>query len=202
MSLADIAASTLQHTFNHCLEFDSLSRQRFSKLQGRVIAIELEGVGVQVYLSPEIDSVNILASYEKSADVTLKGSPFAFARMGLADDSAESLFKGDVTMIGDSALGQRFGQIIKEMDIDWEEMASRLMGDVVAHKLGDAVRGGLALGIDSLNSSQQTLTEYLQEELRQLPVRDEVDHFLEGVHILRDDVERTEARIKRLLRQC
>lgn len=198
MSLAEIAASALQRAFNQCLEFDSLSRQRFSALQGRVIAIELTGVGVQLYLSPARDEVQISAVHDGAADVTLSGTPFAFARMGLADDSSDSLFSGDITLSGDSTLGQRFGETIKELDIDWEEIASQWVGDVIAHKAGDALRGGLAWSRDNLNSGEQTTTEYLQEELRLLPVQDEVDLFFANVHTLRDDVERTAARIKRL----
>lgn len=198
MSLAEIAASALQRAFNQCLEFDSLSRQRFSALQGRVIAIELTGVGVQLYLSPTQDEVQISAVHDGAADVTLSGTPFSFARMGLADDSSDSLFSGDITLSGDSTLGQRFGEIIKEMDIDWEEIASQWVGDVVAHKAGDVLRGGLAWSRDNFNSGQQTTTEYLQEELRLLPVQEEVDLFFTNVHTLRDDVERAAARIKRL----
>lgn len=198
MSLAEIAASALQRAFNQCLEFDSLSHQRFSALQGRVIAIELTGVGVQLYLAPTQDEVKISAAHQGAADVTLSGTPFAFARMGLADDSSDSLFSGDITLSGDSTLGQRFGEIIKEMDIDWEEIASQWVGDVIAHKAGDALRGGLAWSRDNFNSGEQTTTEYLQEELRLLPLQDEVDLFFANVHTLRDDVERTAARIKRL----
>lgn len=199
MSIADIAASTLQSAFNRCLAFDTLSRSRFAKLQGKVIAIELQSVGVTVFVMPEAAQVALRAVHEGEVDVTLSGSPFAFARMGMADDSADSLFKGDVTLQGDSALGQRFGEIVKDLDIDWEEMASRVMGDALAHKLGDAVRGGAAWSRDNFASSQQTLAEYLQEELRQLPVRDEVDDFLTNVDTLRNDVDRAEARIKRLM---
>ena len=199
MSIAEIAARTLQGAFNRCLAFDSLSRERFAKLQGKVIAIELLGVGVTVFVMPEAEQVVLHAHYEGDADVTLSGSPFAFARMGLADDSADTLFKGDVSLTGDSALGQHFGEVIKGLEIDWEEMASRVMGDVLAHKLGDVVREGATWSRDNFASSQQTLADYLQEELRQLPVRDEVDGFMAEVDTLRNDVDRAEARLNRLL---
>ncbi len=200
MTLVTVAAQTLQRTFNHCLAFDSLSRQRFSALQGRVIAIELSDLAVQIYLCPEVDEVKILSVHEGGAEVTLQGTLLAFSRMSMMDDRAESLFSGEITLIGDSALGQRFGEIIKEMAIDWEEMASRLMGDVLAHKLGGLLRGGIAWSRENVNSGQQTLAEYLQEELRLLPVKAEVEPFLEGVHTLRNDLDRVEARIKRLQR--
>ncbi|MCF6219240.1 MAG: SCP2 sterol-binding domain-containing protein [Gammaproteobacteria bacterium] len=201
MTLATLAAQTLQRTFNHCLGFDSLSRQRLLALQGRVIAIEFSDLAVQIYLCPEVDEVSIFATYEGGVDVTLRGTLLAFSRMAMADDSAEALFSGDIALEGDSALGQRFGEIIKELEIDWEEMASRLMGDVLAHKLGGLLRDGFAWSRDNVNSSQQTLAEYLQEELRLLPVKAEVEPFLEEVHTLRNDLDRVEARIRRLQHQ-
>ncbi|NCC30261.1 MAG: sterol-binding protein, partial [Gammaproteobacteria bacterium] len=44
------------------------------------------------------------------------------------------------------------------------------------------------------------LQEYLQEEARLTPTRYEVEAYLTQVDILRDDVERAEARIERLVR--
>jgi len=198
MSIAEIAANAMQAAFNRCLSFDSLSQQQFAKLQGKVIAIELVGMGVKVFLLPTAEQVEIVADYQTEADVTLSGTPFAFARMGMADDSADSIFQGDVRLSGDTALGSRFGEIIKGMEIDWEEMASRLMGDVMAHKLGNVVRGGIALGKENFVNSQQTLAEYLKEELRQLPASEQVEAFLNEVDKLRNDVDRAEARLKRL----
>ena len=42
------------------------------------------------------------------------------------------------------------------------------------------------------------ITEYLQEESRYLPQQDEVNKFLAAVDVLRNDVERLDARVKRL----
>jgi ubiquinone biosynthesis protein UbiJ len=43
--------------------------------------------------------------------------------------------------------------------------------------------------------------EFLQEESRDLPSRYEMDRFERDVQTLRDDVERTEARLRRLERK-
>jgi ubiquinone biosynthesis protein UbiJ len=45
------------------------------------------------------------------------------------------------------------------------------------------------------------IQEYLQEEAGLLPTRYEIEAFLSLVDILRDDMERVEARIERLTRQ-
>ena len=49
--------------------------------------------------------------------------------------------------------------------------------------------------IDSLNAD---ITEYMQEESRMLPHREEINEFLSSIDTLRADVDRLEKRIERL----
>ena len=81
---------------------------------------------------------------------------------------------------------------------DWEEQLSHLVGDAAAHQVGNLVRDTLQWGAKSVDTLGRDLTEYLQEESRQLPQRDEVNKFLAAVDVLRNDVERLDARVKRL----
>ena len=45
---------------------------------------------------------------------------------------------------------------------------------------------------------EENIREYLQEESRDLPSRYEMDRFADEVDVLRDDVDRLAARLKRL----
>ena len=53
-------------------------------------------------------------------------------------------------------------------------------------------------GKSPISTLEKDLGEYLQEELRLLPVRIEIDAFLAAVDSLRDDSERLQARFDRL----
>jgi ubiquinone biosynthesis protein UbiJ len=120
------------------------------------------------------------------------------ARLGSEHRRSDQLFSGAVEIQGDSELGHRFGNLLGELDIDWEEHLSKLTGDLLAHQTGNLVRGVGAWGHAARASLAQDLPEYLQEELRLLPSRIEVEEFLAEVDHLRDDAERLEQRIRRL----
>jgi ubiquinone biosynthesis protein UbiJ len=118
--------------------------------------------------------------------------------MGVSERPGERLFKGDVQIDGDTELGQRFQDILRNMDIDWEERLSLILGDVAAHKLGNAVRGLFQWGRRGVASLQENLNEYITYETNSVPARFEVDNFNQDVDNLRDDTERLNARVQRL----
>jgi len=108
------------------------------------------------------------------------------------------VFEGDVEFYGDLDTGRRFKAFIDYIDIDWEEHLSHVVGDVVAHQVGNISRDALTWGQNVLNTLAQNSAEYLQEESHHLPVQAEVDRFLIGVDELRARVDRLTARTHRL----
>ncbi len=72
------------------------------------------------------------------------------------------------------------------------------MGDAAAHRLGEIARGVGKWSREARSTMAQNIREYLQEESRDVPSRYEVERFTTNVGELRDDVDRLEARIRRL----
>ncbi|HHH39683.1 MAG TPA: sterol-binding protein [Sedimenticola sp.] len=198
MSLSELAWAGLEATVNRLLALDPVARKQLAEMHGRVIAFEVLGTGQTLYLVPGPARLQILSRYEGEPDCLLRGTPLALARMGRGDQGTDQLFSGEVEIRGDTGLAHRFGHIMGSLDIDWEEQLSRVTGDVVAHGAGELVRGLGRWGRDTLETFGLDLQEYLQEELRLLPQRLEIETFLSQVDRLRDDVERLEARVERL----
>jgi ubiquinone biosynthesis accessory factor UbiJ len=98
---------------------------------------------------------------------------------------------------GDAETAQVFSRLLKQADLDWEELLSRYTCDAAAHQIGNLFRGLRAWGRDAAGRVSRDFAEYLQYETRDLPPRPEVEAFLNGVDRLRDDAERLEARLKR-----
>jgi ubiquinone biosynthesis protein UbiJ len=118
--------------------------------------------------------------------------------MGVSRRKEDQLFSGEVQVTGDTHLAQKFGDIVGGLDVDWEEQLSLLVGDGLAHEAGSRVRAAGRWGRRTGNTLAENVKEYLQEEIRLLPGRYEVQGFLTDVDRLRDDVERLAARIERL----
>jgi ubiquinone biosynthesis accessory factor UbiJ len=199
--LKSLAYTAFEEALNLYLDLDADAKAQLARLHGRVIALEVLGVGVTLYLVPAPTRLQVLSRCDGVPDCTLRGSPLALARLREPERGSDGLFAGEVEIHGDTELAHRFGKILGRIDIDWEEQLSRLTGDVVAHELGNVARGARRWGRQAKESLTLDLREYLQEETRILPNRWEIEDFLAGVDRVRDDVERLEARLDRLERR-
>lgn len=191
-------AAAIETAMEQYLRLDPEGRELLGRLQGRVIALEVLGLGGRLHFIPTRNSLRVLSQFDGEPDSTLRGAPLSLLRLGLEDNKTEVLRSPGVELLGDTALAQDFAKILGEIHVDWEEQLSRLTGDVLAHGL---VRGMRALGRwgqESLSSLQLDTRDYLQEEAHLLPSAAEVEAFNAEVDRLRDDVERLAARIARL----
>lgn len=188
----------IEAAINQVLALDPDTLERLRALNGKVIAIELQGLDVTLYLIPTDAGLSVFGHFEGEPDTTLRGTPVGMLRMGLAENAGDSFFAGDVEISGDVELGTQFRDILDDLDIDWEEHLSHITGDVVAHKVGNLLRDAVDWGRKTLDTLGRDGAEYLQEESRDLPTRGEMEAFLAAVDTLRSDVDRLEARIKRL----
>jgi ubiquinone biosynthesis protein UbiJ len=202
MSLtAELAMSVtagLETALNSALRLDPEAFKRLENFSDKVIAIELQGLDLTLYLLPGTNGINLMSQYPAEPDTILSGTPLAMAKMALGPDASKILFAGEVTIRGDVETGQRFKRLLDELDIDWEEQLSRYSGDIVAHKLGDLVRATAAWGQQTLTILGQDAAEYLQQEGQDLPLPGTVRQYLQAVDAVRDDTARLEARVARL----
>jgi ubiquinone biosynthesis protein UbiJ len=160
--------------------------------------VELSGLGVTLFTRVEADRLRLLPEYEGAPDAHISGTPIAFAKLGVMQQSRGALFSGEVTIRGDVELGRRLRDLLEGMEIDWEEHLSRLTGDIVAHQVGNVARGVATWARQSADALARDAGDYLQYETQQLPGRAEVEEFMQRVDGLRNDVERLEARVQRL----
>ncbi|MBV2089491.1 MAG: SCP2 sterol-binding domain-containing protein [Candidatus Thiodiazotropha sp. (ex Ctena orbiculata)] len=200
MTITAALFASLEQLLNQAINMDPEAAKRLAPMQGRVIQLDLLGTGLNFYMIPEPQGFQVLSHFEGEADCLLRGSLLDLASMRNPSNSSDQLFSGSVTIEGDTALAQRFGEFFSSLDIDWEEQLSRLTGDVAAHQIGSLARGFLGWGKQLNQTTSLNLKEYLEEELRLIPGRYEMDPFLQDVDRLRDDVERLEARVQRLSR--
>lgn len=197
-TLPRTVTDTIEAALNRYLHLDPELPEKLAPLNGRVIAIELRGLGIVFYVQPSGDRLRVMNICDTAPDTVLSGTPLTMARLGLSSDSKELLFGGGVTIEGDAELGQRFKELLDSIDIDWEEQLSHITGDIIAHQIGVAWRDLQAWRREATETLLRDATEYFQEETRDLPTRAEIDVFLREVDALRSDVDRMEQRVARL----
>ena len=187
----------IEEAGNRILRLDPETLRRLGDLQGRVVCIEFRGLGHKLYLHPSESGFRLATECDQPPAVTLRGTLATFGRLGLGAET-ETLKAGALDIEGDAALGQRLQRIFRDLDLDWEEPLARLFGDPLGHEIGRAARAAFAWHRQALKTFGLNAAEYFQEEARLLPVHAEVEAFLNGVDVMRADVDRLAARVQRL----
>ncbi|HBH36280.1 MAG TPA: sterol-binding protein [Gammaproteobacteria bacterium] len=194
------AVVTVEQLLNAVISMDEVTQQRLAELHGRRIAIEFREWNLTLLFVPDAQGrLQISTDDVDAADATIRATPFDFAETLRMERKEDQVFKGKITLDGDTRLAQRFSDILAMLEIDWEEQLSKLTGDVAAHQLGGMLRGFQRWARRNQRMMRDNLGEYLTEEKQLLPTAFEVAEWRAEVDRLRDDVDRLAARVVRLL---
>ena len=90
---------------------------------------------------------------------------------------------------------QQLQHISARLDIDWEAVIAEHTGDIVAHQLGQAVRGAGSWLRTAQREAERLMSEFLQYESDATPSRHEVQTFCNDVDALTLRMDRLQARI-------
>jgi ubiquinone biosynthesis protein UbiJ len=192
------ATSVLTAAFNRYLSLDPEAPEKLKNFDGKLICIEIRGLNKNLYLSIDDNQLTVVKDIADEPDTTISGSPSALFKLGLHRDSAPLFFSGEVEIRGDTRLGRRFKSLLADMEIDREEYLSRVVGDIAAHRIAGVFHELGKWNRSAADNLADDVGEYLQEESRDIVSGAELDMFNQQVDILRDDVDRLEARIAQL----
>ncbi len=191
---------------NRALRLDPEFLESLEPLRGKLLALEIGGTEVTIFISVDGDGVTLYQRGEAeeilrggAPDVGLSGTPAALLRMLGRMRRGDASFGDEVRLSGDVAVLETLRDAYRRLDVDLEELLSRFVGDIAAHEIGRAARAVLSWGEHLRQTLLADTGEYLVEELRVSPPRHELEDFAAEVDRIRDDVERIEKRIARLL---
>ncbi|MCZ6565269.1 MAG: SCP2 sterol-binding domain-containing protein [Gammaproteobacteria bacterium] len=179
------------------------------ELENQYLVLTLTDVN-KTFLISAIHSSIIVAEYEDDEDdedmqeitTTIYTNVIALLRLGLGANYQSMLNDHALRIEGDAGLANQLRTIFMSIDIDWEEVASKYVGDPLAYQLGTFVRRAKTYKQRSVENFRLDVSEYLQEESRITPTKIEVERFLNAVDALDADIERLEARTSRLMQAC
>lgn len=195
MPVDDLFCALLETGVNKLHQLDSNAMQRRKQLDGTVFAIFLKELDKPFYFVINTQQIDILSHYE--------GQPDCFIRLNLSalnelqnKHQLTTLIKNEqLDVEGDIQLVQQFARLLTEMEIDWEELLSTKIGDILAHKVcyqSKCIQQSFALQIKKLERQTALL---ITEELKLSPSGLEVAYFCDQV----DDInQHSELLMKRL----
>lgn len=192
------ALSLLETAFNNYLALDPEAPEKLTAFDGKVICIDIRGPNKRIYLLINGSKIHVPKQHDAEPDAIITGSPAALFKLGVHRDSAPLFFAGEVEIRGDTRLGRQFKSLLADMEIDWEEHLSRLIGDIAAHRVAGVFKELKKWSESVAGNFADDVGEYLQEESRDVVSGAEMGMFYQQVDKLRDDTERLKARIDRL----
>jgi len=196
--LETLALNSLEKAINTYLRLDPYTIDRIKAIAGKRVLLEFKDIGISFYAEFAEDGIKLFKESIVEADTTISGTPISLMRAAWAGHTHRGLFAEDVSVSGDMELGQEVQAILNEIDIDWEAHLANLVGDVVATQVSGVVKQLFSWGKYAEETMEKNVSEFLQEEVRLFPPREEMNDFFDDVDLLREDVDRISARIKRL----
>jgi ubiquinone biosynthesis protein UbiJ len=180
---------------NAALGADPKIRKDLAELAGRRIAILIEDWNLTVEADIGEGRLELAPPGSDAPDAEVSGSLQQLVAAGRSGSP-----KG-LSVTGDAELVHGLARSMARMPAAaWEKMAQTI-GDVPARGL-ERMAGFLrSVFTDTRERVSDTLSEYLQYELRAVATRNEVEEFMSAVDRIRDDTERLAKRFDRLERK-
>lgn len=188
-----------ERILNRHIAGSSRARALLAELAGRSMVLRFAATPIRIRMAASPDALSVTPAGEEPADAVIEGSPLAFLRLA-SGDAAKSIRAGGMDVKGDAEIAEGFRRLLDAARPDLEEELSRFTGDVAAHYLANFAREAADFGKRAGNTFGRNAAEYLTEESRDLPVRLEVEEFLEEVDRLREAVDCLDARVTALVR--
>ncbi|KTD11665.1 SCP-2 sterol transfer family protein [Legionella gratiana] len=198
--LKKYSLKALQKAINKAAKLDEGMPAKLQALDNKCLEMVISPLNVNFFILFQNGEIVLLDHYEKQADTVIHSSPLGLIRLSVLPASkARSLFNDKIRITGDTELGQHIKKLFDEMDIDWEGHLAHFTGDVVAHQIGSLFRKGLKFKRQFDESLCQNVAEYLQEELRIVPSKYELEDFFAEIDELSLSVERLQAHVNQLI---
>ena len=101
-------------------------------------------------------------------------------------------------VVGDINLARDFQKVMSNLQTDFEEPLSRILGDTLAFQIGNFLRKAEGFTSNITEKMILDISEYLRFEIEMLPDELLVDEFSKEVDSLRDETELISKRVEKL----
>lgn len=191
-----LALKAMESLVRQALALDPATSQRLQAYAGKRLYVETRSPALGLFVWLESDGVHLRTEGDRHPHATIEAPSIELLKMALSNEA--HFIGGPVKVHGDVILVQELHALARDLDIDWEAGLSRLFGNTLSHPVSQGLKGLFGFARRTADVFLRNTGEYLQEEKEIVPVRWEVDEYLNDNQDLRADVERVEARMERL----
>lgn len=182
---------------NFALRHDPATLLALQQQAGKLVCLRFNGMG-ELHLRLLADGIALSLDNQAEPDVILCGRTADFVPVAMANDKAAALMASDIEIEGDTQLATALSHLASSLDIDWEAMVAPITGGLVAHQLGQGLRGLVSWGQQTATTLMKASSDYVQDEVHWVTPAPLLERFSQDVDQLRLRVDRLAARIEQL----
>ena len=193
-----LICAAVEVALNRTLRLEPEVLEDFAKLDGKLLALTVDGLEWDFFVECMPSGVRVLPSFERRADVHLHGGAIGYAQLARQFKSGDTHLPPGVSIDGDAELLHRFTRLLARIGFEPAELIAKFTGDGAAQRLVGGLQSLFGWSSQSAKTMTLNTAEYLREETYDLARKTDADEWGASVETLRDDVARLEARLKRL----
>ncbi|MBZ5485981.1 SCP2 sterol-binding domain-containing protein [Halomonas aquamarina] len=193
-----------ERTLNALLARDPAAPSRLAALAGSRLLVRLEKPHLELVLHYHLSGIDLMHGdnvEESDVDAVVELTPETFSEWISGASIERLMFDGKLAVRGRIHLLEATRDLLFDLDIDWEGELARWLGDMPAHSLAEGVRRLTRWGLRARDELLQDVSEYVFEEARLLPGRQQRDLLRDHLTELEVATDRLEARLDRLHRR-
>ncbi len=193
-TLSTAVLASAEQAANKLLQFDPGTLAQMQQLEGRVLAVHIGQPSLQLAVLCHQGQLQLRGHCE-APDAEVSGK-LTDLLAWLA--SGDSLAQHNISVRGSTQLLQQWQALAQQLDIDWEDITNRYLGDVLGHTVASSARQAFDWGRARSRNAANQIMEFGVEELQLLPNRALFEDFRTRNQSLRLATDRLQARVQRL----
>ena len=188
----------LELASNKTLEHDPQSLERLVKLHGKTMTLNLTSLSQSISVSPQLEGLEFSYQAPDKVDVTLSATISAMVKISRDGMDNAELEPGELEIAGDPIIGQRFAQLISELNIDWDALLAEQIGEAPAKAVTYAATQVKVFADESRDKFKDFVNDFIKDDMELVADKSEVEAYLDSVDTIRADVDRLSVRLDRI----
>jgi len=188
--------AAIEKCLNFALKYDPASRNQLSALENYILCVHAQSPELKLYFTATHNKIDVRSHSDSEPDVSVSGKAIDFI-LAMAGPK-HSLADSHISVSGKIHLLNLIKALLADLDIDWEQALTEIVGVVPGHAAAEATRTSMRWIKQQTSYALTSLPDYLAEELRAIPSKTELENFYDGVDQLKSASQRLEAKIVRL----
>lgn len=196
--LGSIALWPVEEILNQLLINDSFVASKLAPFKAKVIEINCSNPRLSITLQFGEDKLKLSAVdssiLQCNPDSIITGKASDLLQL-LVGSEHRPLANTAVSIKGDAHLVQELYNTLNELDLDWADYLAPLLGDIVTNELGQFAEDARHWSSGAGKSIRRNVDEFLKEEAKVVPSRQQVDSFNSKLDRLKINIDRVKARV-------